>query len=511
MDSYDVTIIGSGITGSVVGLLLSKLGYKTLMVEKSKHPRFALGESSTPIFSQKIRHLGRAYDIPELVEVSSYDRIKAWKDPIMCGPKELFHYYVHQPGQTEAKINGGYPEVLVQTPDIDTQFLRAALDQRLTEHAVAYGSTYVDLTELLDLNFDDDGVQLKLQHKDSDPYSVRSKFVVDATGFRSFLAKKLNLRLPDAETDTTLRSRCVFTHFETVGTIEEAMGNDEVFNTRCTVNRWRATQHHCFDGGWYWFIPFDNGVTSVGVNLDMDLYPMNDMPAEEEFWYFTRKYPIINRMLEGRKSVLPYAKSGRLQFSTRQAAGDRWALLPASAVGIDAWFSTGMGMNLVSIHRLVDVLHTRVLPKGDFRREHFANYEASLYREWYYISRMVDGMYKSFKHFEIFKSYCLFCFMGAESFIAWAGIKRPADPASLMLHVGDPQFVEHFMHIYDKVRELNKKDSITAEEAEYFRLFLQNEMKPYNFRDYGNPKHDGVYYRAPLPRLGAARELQATT
>ena len=81
MDSYDVTIIGSGITGSVVGLILSKLGYKTLMVEKSRHPRFALGESSTPIFSQKIRHLGRTYAIPELVEVSSYDRIKAWKDP----------------------------------------------------------------------------------------------------------------------------------------------------------------------------------------------------------------------------------------------------------------------------------------------------------------------------------------------------------------------------------------------------------------------------------------------
>jgi FADH2 O2-dependent halogenase len=242
----------------------------------------------------------------------------------------------------------------------------------------------------------------------------------------------------------------------------------------------------------------------------MDLYPMNDMPAEEEFWYFTRQYPMVNAMLEGRKSILPWAKTGRLQFQTRQAAGDRWALLPASAVGIDAWFSTGMGMNLVNIHRLVEVLRTRVLPKNDFRRDHFKNYETSLYREWYYISRMVDGMYKSFKHYEIFKSYCFFCFMGAESFIATGGIKRPEDPTALMLNVGDDQFAKNFMYIYSKVLELNKKDHVTQQEAELFRSFLQNEMKPFNFRDYGNPAYEGVHYRAPLPRL-APRVPQAMT
>ena len=77
MHTYDVAIIGSGLTGSIVGLLLSKLGYSTLIVEKTAHPRFALGESSTPVFGQKIRHLGKSYDVPELVELSSYDRIKA--------------------------------------------------------------------------------------------------------------------------------------------------------------------------------------------------------------------------------------------------------------------------------------------------------------------------------------------------------------------------------------------------------------------------------------------------
>jgi FADH2 O2-dependent halogenase len=270
---------------------------------------------------------------------------------------------------------------------------------------------------------------------------------------------------------------------------------DEAFNRRLKVSRGRATQHHCFRGGWFWIIPFDNGVTSVGVNLDMDEYPMNDLPAEEEFWSIARRYPIVHRMLEGRKAILPYAKTGALQFRTRYAAGDRWALLPAAAIGVDAWFSTGLGLNLISIHRLIEALHGHVFPKNDFRASHFQHYEQALFREWYYITRMIDGIYKSFKHYDIFKSYCFFCFMGAESYVKGGGLKRPNDPTALLLNVGNPVFIEHFKHVYGAVLEFYRKDHLTEEEVDSFRRYLQKEMRPFNFRDYGNPSYDGVHYR----------------
>lgn len=506
MNKYDVVIVGSGIAGGMTALLLSKLGYKTMMVEKGSHPRFALGESSTPVQNKKVRHLGEVYGIPELEELSSYDRIMASKDPFLCGPKELFQYFIHDPNQTSAKVNGVYREIAVQTPEVDTQFYRAVVDKRIVDYAIKYGSDYVDMTELLDVEFGDDGVRMQLQKEGHEPYEIRAEFLVDGTGFRSLLSKKFDLRIPDQELDTTLRSRSIFTHFETVGRLEDAVGHDEEFNRRITVDRTRATQHHCFDGGWYWFIPFDNGVTSVGINLDMDVYPMNDIPAEDEFWQFTRRYPIVNNMLAGRKTLMPYIKTGRLQTRTRFAAGDRWALLPMAAIGVDAWFSTGMGQTMIGVHRLVDALHTHVLPAKDFRREHFMHYENSLFKEWWYITRMVDGMYKSFKHFEVFKSYCFFCFMGAESLIASGGIQRPADPDALMLNVGNPDFAAHFERIYAKVRACNKKDRISREEEEFFRSYLQNEMKPYNFRNYGNPVHDGIHYRIK-PRSSAGMSM----
>lgn len=495
MNTYDVAIIGSGVAGSVTALILAKLGYKTLLVERDKHPRFALGESSTPIMSKKIRTLGMVYDIPEFIELASYDNIMASDKPLLCGPKELFHYHVHKPNQQPEAVGGDYPEIIVQTPDVDTQFLRAALDERMVEYAKKYGAEYVDMTELQDFEFGSDGVRMTLCGTDKEPYQVSAKFFIDGTGFRSLLSKKLDLRIPDNELDTPLRSRCIFTHFETVGRVEDAMGNDPAFNSRLKVDRIRATQHHCFDGGWYWFIPFDNGVTSVGINLDMDKFPVNDMSGEEEFWHFTNQFPVVKAMLENRKTLMPYIKTGRIQFRTKQAAGDRWALLPAAAIGMDAWFSTGLGLNLVSIHRLVEALHNKILPHSDFKREHLKHYEDSLFTEWYYITRMINGIYKSFKHFDVFKSYCFMCFMGAESYVHSGGLKRPNDPEALVLNVGNKEFIKHFEKIYSNVLECNQKDEISHDEVEFFRSYLQSEMRDFNYRDYGNPIHKGIHYR----------------
>lgn len=495
MKQYDVVIIGSGVSGSVASIILGKLGYSTLLIEKGRHPRFAIGESSTPVMSKKIRHLGQVYDIPEFIELSSYDRIMEGERPVRCAPKELFHYYIHKDNETNILGAGRYPEILVQTPDVDTQFLRADLDERLVEYAQNYGAEYLSETEVTNVEINDDGVVVTLLGKDGQTHDVAGQFLLDGTGFRSILGQKFDLRIADEELDTPLRSRSIFTHFVDVGTLEDALGNEPDFVARTKIDRLRATQHHCFDGGWFWFIPLGNGLTSVGLNLDMDKYPMNEQSGEEEFWSFVERFPVVKSMLSGRKTTMPFIKTGRLQFRTKQAVGDRWALLPAAAMGMDAWFSTGLGLNLVSIHRLVEALHTKVFANKEFKREHLVHYEQSMFTEWYYITRMINGIYKSFKHFEVFKSYCFSCFMGAESFVHTGGLKRPNDPSALLLNVGDNNFIKHFETIYSRVLDLNGKEAVEPDESEFLRSYIQVDMSDFNYRDYGNPMYDGVHYK----------------
>ena len=96
MKKYDIVVIGSGLGGSACALVLSNLGYCVALIERGSHPRFAIGESATPVTSKKIQHLGKIYGIPEFDEFSTYDKIKSSNLDIDCGPKELFHYFIQE-------------------------------------------------------------------------------------------------------------------------------------------------------------------------------------------------------------------------------------------------------------------------------------------------------------------------------------------------------------------------------------------------------------------------------
>ena len=60
---YDAVVICSGAVGSIAATILSKLGYQVLLLEKGKHPRFAIGESSTPVTTFFFERFSKLYDM----------------------------------------------------------------------------------------------------------------------------------------------------------------------------------------------------------------------------------------------------------------------------------------------------------------------------------------------------------------------------------------------------------------------------------------------------------------
>ena len=46
--TVDVAILGSGFAGSLTALILDRIGLSVVLLERRSHPRFAIGESSTP-------------------------------------------------------------------------------------------------------------------------------------------------------------------------------------------------------------------------------------------------------------------------------------------------------------------------------------------------------------------------------------------------------------------------------------------------------------------------------
>ena len=74
MRQFDVVVIGSGFAGSLLGLILVKQGLSVLIIDRAAHPRFAIGESSTPAADFILESLCEQYQLSSLRPLCRYGR-----------------------------------------------------------------------------------------------------------------------------------------------------------------------------------------------------------------------------------------------------------------------------------------------------------------------------------------------------------------------------------------------------------------------------------------------------
>ena len=57
--------MGSGFAGSLMARVLAVQGYDVVLLERGAHPRFAIGESSTPLANLSLERLGTRYGMAD--------------------------------------------------------------------------------------------------------------------------------------------------------------------------------------------------------------------------------------------------------------------------------------------------------------------------------------------------------------------------------------------------------------------------------------------------------------
>ena len=65
----DFAGVGSGFAGSITAMALAGRGHRVVMIERGRHPRFAIGESATPLTNLLLEELATAGVRPEGLEV----------------------------------------------------------------------------------------------------------------------------------------------------------------------------------------------------------------------------------------------------------------------------------------------------------------------------------------------------------------------------------------------------------------------------------------------------------
>ena len=55
----DVAVLGAGFSGALTALALRRRGRSVVLIERGRHPRFAIGGSSTPLANLLLEELDR--------------------------------------------------------------------------------------------------------------------------------------------------------------------------------------------------------------------------------------------------------------------------------------------------------------------------------------------------------------------------------------------------------------------------------------------------------------------
>src|SRR5215472_10398285 len=95
----DVAIVGAGFAGSLTALALRSRGHRVVLVERGRHPRFAIGESSTPLANLLLEELADKYDLPQVRPFSKWGTWQRSRPDVAGGVKRGFTFYFHRPGE----------------------------------------------------------------------------------------------------------------------------------------------------------------------------------------------------------------------------------------------------------------------------------------------------------------------------------------------------------------------------------------------------------------------------
>ena len=406
----EIVVVGSGFAGSLVARVLAVLGYDVLLLERGKHPRFAIGESSTPLANLSLERLASRYGLDDCHQLAAHGRWVETHPSVRRGLKSGFTFYRHHPGARLGDERLAAERLLVAASPTeyvaDSHWLRADVDHHFVRQAVYAGVDYRDRVEVTGANIGDAGVELRAR-RDGVSFEIRADFVIDASGPGGFLARQLSI--PSGLGRTRTRSGIVFSHFEGVRLASEIAPH---FPRGPYPDDWAAV-HHLIDEGWMYSLRFDHGVTSAGFVLSprgAASLPSTAHSADEKWRALLERYPTIAAAFGDARATMPMMQRDRIQHRLTRAAGKRWVLLPHAYAFVDPLFSTGIAWSLRAVERLALSFETARNGHRVPEASALERYEQLLGREADQIDRMVAGAYEAMAHFDLFAAQAMIYF-----------------------------------------------------------------------------------------------------
>jgi FADH2 O2-dependent halogenase len=205
----------------------------------------------------------------------------------------------------------------------------------------------------------------------ADGARIGCKWLVDAAGFNAPVARKLDL--VEANLDHPISSR--WGRFKNVNVID--LVGDDAWRERVNYNsRFKSTVHFMYEGYWFWMIPLEEDVYSLGVVWHHDKAPL-EIRNGDELIAFMRSHKALAEVLGERFELLDFAGLKNMSRISRQFYSDqRWFLTGMSAAFLDPLFSSGSAYLSEANRMIVDLIETDMAGQQEALRQKVTCYNA---------------------------------------------------------------------------------------------------------------------------------------
>jgi len=486
VNGLKILVIGSGFSGSIVAAILRKHGHHITLIDKSSHPRFAIGESSTPTASLILQTLIKQYDLQDLMPLTRYGLWSENLPEVGVGAKRGFSYFFHAPGDLPETTMGHEGELLVAASRsqamADTHWYRQDVDRFLFDYAVRLGVTSISNSEIVFASYDEMERTWQVKFNTAEQFQAFD-WIIDASGAGEVMCRLSNedkASRPDLVTNTS----AVYAHFRNIQCYDDLLIHAGMDISDFPFSSDASAQHHIFTSQWLWSLRFDNGVTSLGLVSDL-----NRDVAHVDWSTMLTTYPAIQSMFQdsefdsGTRSL---HSSARLQRLSSRGCGPGWVALPGTIGFVDPLHSTGIAHALSGVERLAEIF-----TQDEVSQLAVNQYTEAVYREFRLIDQLIAGCYHLMPSKRHFEAYCMLYFTAAHNYeTCRMKISANAGLPGIFLS-DDVQMVELIEAGYHLACEISQ--SAQWEAPELFEQQIRELIGPFDQIGLCNPNARSMY------------------
>lgn len=363
---YDAVVIGAGPAGATAATILAQAGRRVVALEREKFPRYHIGESLLPYGYFTLERLGVLEKMKQSAFTKKYSVQFVSPSGRSSQPFYFFHHFEHEAAMT-------------------WQVMRSEFDQLMVDNAREKGAEIIEEMTVREAIREDGAVKgVRAVSKDGTVHEYHAPITIDASGRDAFFVSRNGWKIRDP----FLNKIAIWTYYK--GAKRDA-GYDEGATTVAYIP----------EKGWFWYIPLDGDIVSVGVVAEKDYLYKDTKDLAQIFHREVANNRWVQDHLAVGEQFGPYRVTGEFSYRSRYCAADGLILAGDAFAFLDPVFSSGV-MLAVRSGELAGDAANAALADGDFSASRFSEYGAEFCRR---IESMRSLVYAFYDHRFSFRSF----------------------------------------------------------------------------------------------------------